>query len=602
MKKVFYLLATVFLSTSLIAQIESDFGPEPILPHHLTQQEIDEAIKNGYTPPQSRGITTPPEYESIRSMAEWEEIQSLVIGWQGFSGILKRITAAAKEECEVIILSEDAGSTINYLMGNNAGGPLPDLNNVTVLTVPLNSIWIRDYGGKSVYANEVEDLIMVDWIYNRPRPLDDVSPEAVAEYLGIELYATTTPPYDLMGTGGNYMSDGFGMGFSSRLIIDENSGGQSWWGTYPQQYESGVLNIMNDFLGIDDYALMTNLPYDGIHHIDMHMKLLDEETILVAEYPEGVADGPQINANMEYVLNNFTTRWGTPFKIIRVPSPPQLSNGNYPDEGGWYKTYTNSLFVNNTILVPTYYEQYDTTALRIIGDALPGYNVVGINCGVSPNNIIQLSGALHCITHEVGAHNPLLISHLPLPDTEDTINDYEVVAYMNHREGVVSGTLFYKTDLNDEYEEVAMVSIGDNNWQGFIPAQPENTRIYYYVKGEASDGKEQVRPMPAPEGYWSFDVTGDDVAVSEIAWGAMSDPFPNPATAITCVPLNLNKAIQGGLTLRDITGRIVEDLKVGSFPSGEQKYFLNAADYPAGVYMLVLDAEGMRSTKRIVIQ
>jgi hypothetical protein len=50
---------------------------------------------------------------------------------------------------------------------------------------------------------------------------------------------------------------------------------------------------------------MPELPYDNISHIDMHMKLLDEETLLVSRYPDGVADGPQINQNINYVLNNF---------------------------------------------------------------------------------------------------------------------------------------------------------------------------------------------------------------------------------------------------------------------------------------------------------
>lgn len=55
---------------------------------------------------------------------------------------------------------------------------------------------------------------------------------------------------------------------------------------------------------------METLPYDGIHHIDMHMKLLDEETLLVSKYPTGVADGPQIEANIQYVLNNFNRHLG----------------------------------------------------------------------------------------------------------------------------------------------------------------------------------------------------------------------------------------------------------------------------------------------------
>jgi hypothetical protein len=30
----------------------------------------------------------------------------------------------------------------------------------------------------------------------------------------------------------------------------------------------------------------------------MHMRVIDEETIVIGEYPEGVSDGPQIEANI----------------------------------------------------------------------------------------------------------------------------------------------------------------------------------------------------------------------------------------------------------------------------------------------------------------
>ncbi len=589
----------VLVVALLNAQRDAD-----ILPHYLTRQEAEAAKAAGYSPPATRGITTPPDYESVRTMAEWEEVQALVIGWQGFSQILKRITAAARQECEVIILSEDVGQTEAYLLNQNAGGPsFGNLDNVTVLEVDLNSIWVRDYAGKSVYANEVEDLLMIDWIYNRPRPLDDASPEQVADYLGIDLYAMTQPPYALMGTGGNFMSDGFGTGFSSELIIDENSGGTTWWGqNYPAQFETGVRQVMDDFMGISEYVLMTNLPYDGIHHIDMHMKLLDEQTLLVAEYPEGIADGPQINANIDYVLSNYTTKWGTPFNVIRVPSPPQLSNGLYPDQGGWYKTYTNSLFVNKTFLVPTYYEEYDTTALRIIQEALPGYNVVGINCGVSPNNIIALSGALHCITHEVGANDPLLISHQPLPDTEDELNDYQVVAYMNHRQGVTDAQLYWKTSLSDDYTLVEMVNADEHNWQAFIPAQPSGTRVYYYVEGHAADGKTQVRPMPAPEGYWSFKVGVDVVNVDELLLGELRSVYPNPARAITAIPIALQRGGPVNIGLYDLTGRMVEPIHEGKLPKGEHTFFFNAERFASGIYLVVMEFNGSRLIQKVVIQ
>lgn len=598
MKKSILGLAGLFCVLLTTAQELPD-----VLPHYLTPEEAEMARRMGYETPRGRGIETPPEYDNLRCMAEWEEVQALVIGWEGFPAILKQITAEARQECEVIILSEEPAETEQYLLSNSGGDAFADLENISILETDLNTIWARDYSGRTVYANEVGTPFMVDWIYNRPRPDDDLSPEVVADHLGLELYTTTQSPYDVMGTGGNFMSDGFGTAFSSELILEENEGGATWWGTqYPDQSEADIDNIFNQFMGIDTYIKMETLPYDGIHHIDMHMKLLDEQTILLAEYPEGVADGPQINANIEYVLNNYTTKWGTPFRVVRIPSPPQFGVNEYPDEDGWYLTYTNALFVNNTVLVPTYYTEYDTTALRIYEENLPGYNVVGIDCDTSPNNIISLSGALHCITHEVGADDPLLISHQPLEDTEDTVNDYEVVAYMNHNDGVVDATLYWKTDLGDDYTSASMTSLGNNEWQGFIPAQDVDTRIYYYVEGEAADGKIQTRPMPAPAGYWQFDVVGEVVFVEDHDLGTFQPAFPNPAGAITCVPLTLNASTRGSLHLLDMTGREVHTLHAGSFPAGEQKYFFDASQFAAGAYLLRFETEGEQLTQRIMVK
>ena len=291
-------------------------------------------------------------------MAEWEEMQALTITWStGYSmeeeAILSQIVANAVEQTQVIIICENENEVLNYLQSEN----IPT-DNVNCIESMFNNIWIRDYGQNSVYKNDVDELILVDWIYNRNRPFDDLVPDQIANFLNIDLYATSESPWDLMSTGGNFMSDGMGLGFSSELIIDENSGGYAWEGLegnvfFPDHSEEEINTILNEFMGIEEYILMETLPYDGIHHIDMHMKLLDEETLLVAEYPEGVADGPQIEANLQYVIDNYTSSFGTPFKVIRMPSPPS-SSGNYPDDNGYYRTYTNSVFINNTVLVPFY--------------------------------------------------------------------------------------------------------------------------------------------------------------------------------------------------------------------------------------------------------
>ena len=298
---------------------------------------------------------------------------------------------------------------------------------------------------------------------------------------------------------------------------------------------------------------MSTLPYDGIHHIDMHMKLLDEETLLVGEYPDGVSDGPQINANIEYVLSNYNSVWGTPYHIVRIPMPSSATGG-WPSTGSSYRTFTNAVFVNKTIILPTYREQVDTTALRIWGEAMPGYNIVGIDCDNNTSNIISQSGAIHCITHSVGVEDPMLITHQSLADTDNDQDPYLVTAYLAHRSGIASAKLYWRLSGSTTYNEVVMVNIGNGNWQASIPAQAIGSTVQYYVQGESGSGKVQVRPITAPAGYWDFNVIGVN-AIADIMPVIETKLFPNPASAMTCLRWNSPFVSHYQVDLLDMTGR-----------------------------------------------
>lgn len=545
-------------------------------------------------------ITAPPALTNLRSMAEWEEVQALTISWTSFPAILKQIVAAARLETQVIILSDDVQGTEDYLLSSNTGGgAFANLDNILIVDGNYDSIWLRDYAANPVYGNEVDSLILVDWLYNRDRPNDDTSPAYVADALNLDLYETSDSPYDMVNTGGNFMSDGFGTAFASELVLEENDGNGEYSIFYPTHTEQQIDNILETFMGIHTYIKMPTLPYDGIHHIDMHMKLIDEETLLVSEYPQGVADGPQINANINYVLNNYTSKFGTPFRVVRIPAPPS-TGGNYPDNNGAYRTYTNAVFVNNTIIIPTYREQYDTTALRIWGEVCPGYTLVGIDCDNTNNNIIAQSGAIHCITHTVGVADPLLISHQPLVDTYDDVNPYFVSAYLNHRSGIARATLHWRLQGATVFNDVDMLSNG-NNWEAYIPSQSVGSVIEYYVEGESESGKIQVRPMPAPEGFWSFEVLGAPNAVTEFTSSSVQRIYPNPASAITCIEIENNQSVNALITLVDMTGRIVHTIHNGFVRSGTSNYFFNAEQFDSGVYQVTIQTPASISSMPILI-
>lgn len=595
MKRIYSLLAACTL-TSAFAQVTPISSPEDeVLPRSLTAAErriMGEYYSNYGSG--EKGIEVPPG-GSIRCAAEWEEVQTLVITWTNqYNTIQSQIVDAAQEECIVLIACTDSNAVKNTLSSNS----VPDVN-LEFIEVPYNSIWMRDYGANTMYRNDVDSLFLVDWIYNRPRPDDDVMPEEHAAWHGIPIYTTTQAPADLVNTGGNWMSDGLGTAFASELILDENDAGNPYLVTVKS--ETDVNNIMSDFMGIDRYIKMTVLPYDDIHHIDMHMKLIDEETLLVSEYPSGVADGPQIEANLQYVLSNYTSVFGTPYKLVRITVPPSTS-GAYPNTGGSYRTYANNIFINKTILVPTYRTEYDTTAIRTLEEALPGYTIVGIDVDNSGQNLISLSGAIHCITHTVGVEDPMLIVHQPLEDTYDDVNPYFVSAEIQHRSGIANANLFYKLTAGGAYTQVPMTYSGSGNtWTANIPAQAVGTTVYYYVEGTSNSGKTLARPIVAPTGFWSFKVLGG-LGMDELSSASMLEVFPNPASAITCIPVSTPIDLEGRLTLRDITGKTVAVLHEGIFPMGDSKYFFAADRYAAGSYLIVLESEGRNTTQKVMIR
>lgn len=580
-----------FLLFSTILQAQSD-----ILPVGMTADESAMMQwKSFVTPGQMRFIPEPPP-NPVRAMAEWEELQGLTITWRSFPNVLKEIVRYAKEEVSVLIVCRDSATQTeakNTLLGSGI-----TLDNVQFVIEPNNSVWMRDYGPNCVYANDVDELYFIDWIYNRPtRPLDNVLPDALGDYLGVPVYNTTVPPYDMVNTGGNYMSDGQGNAFASKLILNENKPGNNY-GVGPHD-EAEIDTIMQLFMGINRFVKMETLPFDGIHHIDMHMKLLDEETLLVGQYPANVADGPQIEANIEYVLGNFNSTFGEPYKLVRVVQPP-AANGSYPPSGD-YRTYTNSVFVNKTIIIPLYEEAYDTTALRIYRENFPGYKVVGIDC----DEMIWASGALHCIVREIGVADPLLIVHQRLSDVYDNElqGDYEVGAKIQHLSGVSSAEVYFTTDTLLPYIPVSM-SLSDsaaNTWTAYIPHQDDSTEVFYYIHATAVSGKTQVRPLPAPAGHYHFTIDATPTSTVDFAALELAPIYPNPASALTVVPIFLVTSMRASIEVVDVWGRVVATLFDGQLPQGSSNLFLQAQDFSTGIYFVHLKtAAGIQSQKLVV--
>ncbi|MCB0596507.1 MAG: agmatine deiminase family protein [Lewinellaceae bacterium] len=545
------------------------------------------AILPGGTQPVVYSRVPMPPPPPVRTMAEWEEVQAVVLTWDfSYSNILAEIVRHSRMECKVVIITYNQEMVSNILLDRN----IP-LDNVEFIPAFFDSLWIRDYGPWTVYHNDVDSLMLVDWIYDdTTRVRDDTLPRPVAAHFGLPLYEATAPPYDWIHAGGNNLQDGMGSLFSSELVLRTN----------PGKTREEIEAIAQAYLGVTPgrYFIMPVLPYDSIHHLDMHIRFLDEETILIGQYPEGVADGPQIEENVAY-LRTLSTAFGNPYRIIRIPMPPDVL-GRYPDEGGFYRTYTNGIFVNNTFFVPIYEEQYDTTALRIYQEQLPGYKIVGIDCDA----IVDDFGAIHCIAKLVGASNPLRIAHARLRDTENAENPYPVEAIIQHRSGIAEATLNYRTVPDGPYTPVPMALEDEaaGLWTAAIPAQPAHTEVQYYLHAIAHSGKEQVRPPVAPKGYFRFRVLGPSGVKGglEKTGGLALRIFPNPVSREARLRFTSFEGQQVQIELANQQGQVVWSA-AERLPEGEWDVALPVGGLAAGVYHLSVIHAGRRMGRVLVV-
>jgi len=574
MKKIYsgFLFSLLFLNS---------FNAQEVLPKGLTQEE--KLLLPNYKFTETK--RTPAPTSPVRTSAQWEEVEYLVIRWTTqYQNIQRQIVQAAVKECKVLIATTSENTVRTYLTNNGV-----DLTNVRFLNANTNSIWIRDYAANTVYSNDVGERALVDWIYNRPRPLDNTLPTSHAAYVGVPLYVTDTSPNDLVNTGGNFMSDGMGNAFASKLILDENKTGNSYG--VSAKTEEQVDKILKDYMGISSYRKMTVLPYDEIHHIDMHMKLLDEETILVSQYPEGIADGPQIKQNIDYIKNTFKTPFGNDYDIKWITAPASTT-GAYPNTGGAYRTYTNAVIINKTILVPTYRPEVDEPALNIYKQLMPGYTVVGIDVDNSGEDLISLSGAIHCITHTIGVADPLWIAHSKIKNVNSL--SVPVEAQIKHNSGIAQAKVFWRESGDIGFQETSMNNSVESKWIANLSLPSTSKKIEYYIWAQANSGKSITRPIVAPNGYWTFDVT--QLSVEDLNSKNIEGPFPNPAN--NKVSFNF-KNISGDInvSIHNVLGQKLSEQKINS-SNGTISLDLNPKW--SGVLLITLEGKFGKVTKKLI--
>jgi len=185
----------------------------------------------------------------------------------------------------------------------------------------------------------------------------------------------------------------------------------------------------------------------------------------------------------------------------------------------------------------------------------------------------------------VGVNDPLHIVHQPL---EDRVwqDQHGIAVSAKHRSGVADLQVFYRVSGEEAFVELELTDAGDSWWTGFLPAFEVGTVIEYYVEANANSGKSLTRPLPAPAGYWSFEIIEDEMVGIEGVDVFALPVFPNPSNGFTVIPVTSSEYVQGSIDLLSINGQLVKNIFEGTLEAREKNYFFDVSDLAPGAYLV----------------
>jgi agmatine deiminase len=392
----------------------------------------------------------------VRNPGEWEPSEGVLIRWP--LGIPVDLIAEMSEDIVVTTIVFDASEESSARSTYTSGGV--NMANVAFIHAPTDTIYTRDYGPWFIF--EDNQLAISNHIYNRPRPNDDAIPQVVGSEWGLNVYGM-----DLKHTGGNHMSNGLGLSSSSELVYLEN----------PSMSVAEIHQQMQDYLG-NDYTVLDYIQASGIHHIDTYAKFLSPSTVLVKDVPVGDPTKDDLDAHARF-LASLISPWGKPYNVVRIFCP----SGTY---------YTNSLILNNKVFIPFFNNAQDSIALQTYQDAMPGYEVTGYNGSWQPED------ALHCRTMGVPDRGMLHLNHVPFSTEQIAFGDYEIVSTIKTASGFPlipeSLRIRYTVDGGAWQEESLVADGGTDSFTGYIPAQPEDSVVAYYLQASDDSGRFEKHP------------------------------------------------------------------------------------------------------------
>ena len=328
-------------------------------------------------------------FDEFRMPAEFERQGALMVSCEAiccYEGICDAVRALAGRVAIIALHrnEDEYQSTLVHL--SIAGIPTDPIR---FARVPHNTMWTRDYGPVALISKSNRDVVVLDTQYPKSRPDDEVVPLFLAESARLPVIRV-----DLNIDGGNVITNGAGLVVTSTKVLDEN----------PDIDVETVAHCLRASYGASQVVILEPLQHESTGHVDMFMTFTSTNRVIVGRYDPGddLANAQILDRNARR-LQNVRLPDGD-LRVCRIPMPS--------NEDGIWRTYTNVVYANGILLLPTYSEtriDRQKQAIATYQSELPGWTVTAINA----DDLILSGGALHCVMMNLGPLSAERIGLMP---------------------------------------------------------------------------------------------------------------------------------------------------------------------------------------------
>ena len=328
-------------------------------------------------------------HKLFRMPAEWEPHEATWIAWPHnradwpgrfapipwvYAEIIRKLSSV--ERVRILVQNAALEQQARRILGKVGA----HMEAVEFFHCPTDRVWARDYCPLFV-KNRRGEVALTCWRFNAWAKYDDwrndaAVPAYLAGRLKLPVWETA-----MVLEGGSIDVNGAGL-----LLTTEECLLSPVQGRNPGMTRLDIERHLRDYLGVKRVIwLRAGIAGDDTHgHVDDLARFVAPDTVAAASEEDAT------DANYEPLRENHALLRAAGLRVVKLGMPRPLTFGGQRLPA----SYANFYIANRLVLVPTFNDSADRTALATIARLFPDREVTGINC----TDLVWGLGALHCAT------------------------------------------------------------------------------------------------------------------------------------------------------------------------------------------------------------